>query len=229
MTLIVFICINMTAASGQVNAGVSSACEDKNYVSSFVPQYMPVAEKKLRFRCLVEPHIEAVYSNLTQQYLKVLESVNQNSDTEYLNQLRLKYWVDNNMDLLAAIKPHPRSITIAQAAIESAWGTSRFFREANNVFGIRPYRENDPKIAAAGKTAHKTIWLKKYTSIKAAIFDYHLVIARGKAFREFRKLKMKTADPHLLVKKLNHYSERKAGYAKELSAIIRYNNFHELD
>ena len=42
-------------------------------------------------------------------------------------------------------------------------------------------------------------------------------------------MKMKTADPHQLVKKLRNYSERKDAYVKELSSMIRFNQFDALD
>jgi Bax protein len=131
--------------------------------------------------------------------------------------------------LLIAIKPHPPSIAIAQAAIESAWGTSRNFTEANNVFGIRPFKPDEPRIAASNKRGDKVVWLRKYATIRESVSDYYLVLGRATAYQEFRTLKMKTLDPHILVTKLDNYSERKAGYVRELSAMIRYNNFHELD
>jgi len=210
-------------------ASVPGDCQGKDYQPGIVPEHMGVAEKKRRFRCLVEIDIEVVFSELSAQYRVVLNAVNQNSDNSELKRWRLKYGVETNQELLIAIKPHPRSIAIAQAAIESAWGTSRIFTEANNVFGIRPFNKNDPRIAAIRKRGDKTVWLRKYASIRESIADYYLVLGRASAYQEFRNLKMETEDPHQLVTRLSGYSERKTGYVRELSSIIRYNNFHELD
>ena len=91
-----------------------------------------------------------------------------------------------------ALKPHPKSIALAQAAMESSWATSRFFTEANNVFGVWSFNESEPRIAAGKKRGNKTIWVKKYHSIKASMQDYYRTLARGVAFSEFRKLKMET-------------------------------------
>jgi Bax protein len=190
---------------------------------------MSVTEKKRRFRCLVQADIGSVFSELKAQYALVQTAVKRKEDNEHLRRLRLKYKVETNQELLVAIKPHPRSIAIAQAAIESAWGTSRLFTEANNVYGIRPFNKDQPRIAASKQRGDKTVWLRKYRSIRESIADYYLVLARASAYQEFRKLKMKTADPHKLVTGLNHYSERKVGYVRELSSMIRYNKFHELD
>jgi Bax protein len=194
-----------------------------------VPENMSVAEKKLRFRCLVEVELNAVFSELSSQYRHVLKAVDQNHDSDSLKRLRFKYSVETNQNLLIAIKPHPRSIAIAQAAIESGWGTSRIFTEANNLFGIRPFNRGEPRIAALKKRGEKPVWLRKYNSIRESIADYYLVLGRASAYSEFRQLKMLTADPHKLVTKLINYSERKAGYMKELSSMIRHNKFDELD
>ena len=210
-------------------ASVPADCPEKNYQPNIVPQHMGVKEKKHRFRCLVESDIEAVYSELNAQYAAALIAVKQNNDNEKLKRMRLKYGVESNLELLIAIKPHPRSIAIAQAAIESAWGTSRIFTEANNIFGIRPFSRDDPRISANRKRGNKTVWLRKYASIRESIADYYLVLGRASAYRGFRSLKMKTADPYKMITGLVGYSERKAGYVRELSSIIRYNKFHELD
>jgi Bax protein len=210
-------------------ATIPDDCRGKNYRPDIVPKNMNVTEKKRRFRCLVQADIGAVFSELNAQYALVRTAVKKQQDNENLRRLRLKYKVATNQELLVAIKPHPRSIAIAQAAIESAWGTSRLFTEANNVYGIRPFNKDQPRIAASRQRGDKTVWLRKYASIRESIADYYLVLARASAYQEFRKLKMKTADPHQLVTRLNNYSERKVGYVRELSSMIRYNKFQELD
>jgi len=146
-----------------------------------------------------------------------------------MKRLRAKYKVKNNKKLLKAIKPHPKSIAMAQAAMESAWGTSRFFTKANNIFGVWSFNKNEPRVAASKKRGNKTVWVKKSRSIKESIEDYYLLLARGRAFGEFRNLKMKSSDPYKLVTKLNRYSEKGAMYGKELSSMIRFNKFHKLD
>jgi Bax protein len=218
-----------TLLSLDVYASVPGDCLEKNYQAHIIPDKMSVKQKKHRFRCLVQADIDAVFSELGAQYNVVLNAVKQNNDNEQLMQLRLKYGVETNQDLLIAIKPHPRSIAIAQAAIESAWGTSRIFSQANNIYGIRPFSKGEPRIAAAQKRNNKTVWLRKYASIRESIIDYYLVLGRASAYRDFRNLKMETADPHKLVMKLTNYSERHGGYVRELSSMIRYNNFAELD
>lgn len=206
-----------------------AGCEQNAYKASVVPENLTVAEKKLRFRCLVQPAIEEVFTRLTNGYLEASTWIKADSHEQELDSLRAHYRVDNNEALLKAMKPHPRSIAMAQAALESAWGTSRFFIKANNIFGIWSYNKNEPRIPAGDKRGSNTIWLKKYSSLAASIEDYYLLLARGRAYKEFRTLKMKSSDPYLLAKKLDHYSELRAKYVEKLSNVIRHNKFEMLD
>lgn len=58
---------------------------------------------------------------------------------------------------------------------------------------------------------------------------YYLVFSRAQAYKEFHLLKMKTNDPHQLVKKLRDDSKRKDVYIRTLSSVIRANQFDALD
>ena len=190
---------------------------------------MTVQEKKARFSSLIVPAVNNVYANLMKQYeeIKTITAAGQSNDE--IEQLKIEYKVTTNSELLMALKPHPRSIAVAQAAMESAWATSRFFREANNVFGVWSFDEDEPRIAALQKRGDKTIWVKKYSSVEEAVYDYYRTLARSSAFAEFRQTKMITNDPFVLVTKLDRYSEKGSVYGEELTAIIKFNKFSDYD
>ena len=190
---------------------------------------MTVQEKKTRFRALIVPAVNDVYDELMSQYKKVSASIDSGKYSNQIETLKTEYKVTSNEALLMALKPHPKSIAIAQAAIESAWATSRFFNEANNIFGVWSFTEDEPRIAALQKRGDKTIWLKKYSSVKAAVRDYYRTLGRSSAFKEFRALRMQSNDPFLLVTKLDRYSEKGAEYGDELSSIIKFNQFDLYD
>ena len=190
---------------------------------------MTVQEKKARFSALVVPAVNTVYSDLMIQYQETSTILAAGKSNNEIDKLRVEYKATTNSELLMALKPHPRSIAIAQAAMESSWATSRFFREANNIFGVWSFDEDEPRIAALQKRGDKTIWLKKYKSVEAAVYDYYRTLARSSAFAEFRRTKMITNDPFLLVKKLDRYSEKGSLYGEELTAIIRFNKFNDYD
>jgi Bax protein len=180
---------------------------------------------------MIVPPLDEVYEEELNYFNDIKVLVKENPDNAILEGLRQEYNAKDNLELLMALKPHPKSITIAQAAMESAWGESRFFKEANNLFGVWSYNKNEPRIAASSLRGEKTIWLKKYSTIKEAIKDYYKMLSRSWAFKEFRELNFekKNQNPYLLVKKLQKYSEKREVYTKELSSMINYNKFTKFD
>jgi len=190
-----------------------------------------VSEKKANFLKMIVPPLDEVYEEEENYYNDIKILVQENPDNIILESLREEYNAKDNLELLMALKPHPKSITIAQAAMESAWGESRFFKEANNIFGVWSYNKNEPRIAASSMRGEKTIWLKKYPTIKEAIKDYYKLLSRSWAFKEFRELnyKKENQNPYLLVKKLQKYSEKREVYTRELSSMINYNKFTKFD
>ncbi|MFT6076817.1 MAG: Bax protein [Myxococcota bacterium] len=188
-----------------------------------------VQEKKQNFKDILVAPATKVFLKLQKQYEKTIEEIQKDPDSKYLQSLRATYKSDSNEDLLMALKPHPISLTLAQGAMESAWGTSRFFRQANNVFGVWSFNKNEKRIAAGEKRGDKTIWIKKYDSIEDSIENYYKVLATGFAYKEFRKEKMRSNDSLILAKKLDKYSEKGQEYCQEIIAMIKYNKFQEFD
>lgn len=200
---------------------------NSNKITELPP--MTVQEKKARFLSLIVPAVDHVYEDLMTQYQEVKSVIDSGESNDEIEQLKIEYKANTNKKLLMALKPHPKSIAIAQAAMESSWATSRFFLEANNIFGVWSFNEDEPRIAANEKRGDKTIWVREYDSIEESVYDYYRTLARGRAFVEFRQKTMQTSDPHVLVKKLDRYSEKGSVYGKELTAIIKFNNFDEYD
>jgi len=190
---------------------------------------LSIKEKKERFFKILVPTVNSVYMELYGDYKRIKKNIKNPKYKKYISALKKTYKVKTDKDLLKALKPHPRSIALAQAAVESAWGTSKFYKKANNVFGIWSFNKNEPRIAASQKRGTKTIWLKKYTSIRESVKDYYMNISRSHAFVEFRELNMKTNDPYKLVKKLTRYSEMKEKYTQELATVIKYNKLYRYD
>ncbi|WP_413699528.1 glucosaminidase domain-containing protein [Psychromonas sp. KJ10-10] len=163
------------------------------------------------------------------QYEEVKETLEAGQSNSKIEALKVEYKATSDAELLMALKPHPKSIAIAQAAMESSWATSRFFKEAYNIFGVWSFDENEPRIARQQKREGKTIWVRKYASVEEAVYDYYRTLARGSAFQAFRETKMETSDPFILVTKLDRYSEKGAVYGEELTAIIKFNKFDSYD
>ena len=201
------------------------------FSSNVLAKPMTVKEKKDRFRSLIVPAVNSVYEELDTLYIETKHYIGKNHKyyRKNIEKLKKQYHASSDNDLLKRIKPHPRSITIAQAAMESAWATSRFFREANNIFGVWSNNKDEPRIAAGQTRGTKTIWLKKYANVEDSIRDYYKTLATARAYKAFRDLKMRTNNPYRLVKKLNHYSELGEKYGEELTKVIKYNKFYLYD
>ncbi|BFU78384.1 hypothetical protein ALC152_15990 [Arcobacter sp. 15-2] len=190
---------------------------------------LSVSEKKQRFKDILVPIAQSVYERLEMRYVTVKNDIKNGTNKEYIEQLKKEYKAPTDEKLLHALKPHPISIVLAQAAAESAWLTSRFTKEAYNIFGVWSFNKNEPRIAASGLRGDKTIYLKKYKTLQAAVEDYYKNIARNWAYEEFRKQRTLTNDPYILTDHLGSYSEKKEVYTELLKSMIEYNEFHEYD
>jgi Bax protein len=142
--------------------------------------------------------------------------------------LHQRYRTYDLEELLARMQTHPVSIILAQAALESAWGTSRFYTEGNNVFGIWSFSASDKRMASHGVRNGEPVYLKKYRTLSDAVEDYFLVLARG-PFEDFRIRRLKTNNPYVLINFLRNYSEKEEEYTAMLKSIIRNNNLTRFD
>ena len=190
---------------------------------------LSVQAKKERFYKLVVPAVLEVDKELLKLYYQTKKAIQNKEDITSLMQ---EYHAKTPQDLLKRIKPHPPSITIAQAALESAWGTSRFFLMGNNIFGIWS-RSKDPKktipAAIRRKKSGKRVYLKKYQTLEEGIRDYYKILATKKAYRRFRNARYITNNPYRIIPYLDKYSEKKKEYPKILRQVIRHNHLLRFD
>ena len=185
--------------------------------------------KKEAFLKVMVPIATDVYKDLYFQYYNAKKHIETNSTGKYIEDLKKEYKVKTDKELLEALKPHPISIALAQCAMESAWLTSRFAKEANNLFGVWSFDKNEPRIAASGLRGDKTIYLKKYKNYYDSLKDYYKTISKSWAFKEFREKRLLTDDPFKLLPYLHKYSEQKHEYPKTLEKVIRRNGFTKYD
>jgi len=189
-----------------------------------------VSTKKKKFYSLLLPAVQETHSNLMNEYIQISSDINKSENIQRIKELKQIYKVQSDKELLLALKPHPQSIVIAQAAMESAWGTSRFFREANNIFGMWSANKNEARIAAGKqRDGNRTIWLRRFDSVKDSVKAYYKLIATAKAYKELRETRYRTNDPYEIVKKLDKYSELGEKYTKELASVMRYNELTKYD
>ncbi len=203
-----------------------------NYVNTISLNKLEVSEKKKKFFNMILPAIlisKHKFKVLRNRAKRIINSVNpSSSDLAFLKKMYKKFDTTDNKELLIRMKTHPVSIVLAQAAIESAWGESRFFKKGNNIFGVWSYNKNEPRIRAKEKRGNKHVYLRKYKSLSDAIDDYFIIIGRG-AYKSFRKHRNMTNNPLQLVQYLVNYCELKEKYTKKLRRFIIKNRLTKFD
>ncbi|WP_457567353.1 glucosaminidase domain-containing protein [Desulfurobacterium sp.] len=146
-------------------------------------------------------------------------------EKRFLNRMKRKYRASTLDQLLIKVNTLPPSLVIAQAAIESGWGTSRFFAKGNNIFGIWTFSNKTESIKAKNGTAR----LRKYPSLLSSVEDYYYNINTGWAYEALRKARLKEKDSLKLAKYLRNYSILRDEYVRRLKNVIRKNNLQRFD
>ncbi len=209
-----------------------------------------IEAKKQQFFDFLQDYVHAKnrgIENSRRQLLSYAEIINagntlSGSEKEWLMDLATTYKVKINTEndrlvveeLLLRVDVIPTSLVLAQAANESAWGTSRFALKGNSVFGQWCYQVGCgivPSRRADGAT-HE---VKKFDSIEESIESYFLNINTYHLYDAFREQRIllrksgKVLDSILLARGLNQYSQRGASYIDEVQTLIKQNDLKQRD
>ena len=88
----------------------------------------------------------------------------------------------------------PYEMIIGMGGLETGYGTSRFSKEANNLFGIRTYNENIPHILIESKTKWYGWGIRKFET-KCQSVEYLVQLLNSHyAYKEFRKKRQQMLD-----------------------------------
>lgn len=136
--------------------------------------------------------------------------------------------------LLRRVDAVPPSLALAQAAIESGWGTSRFVREGNAIFGQWTWGD-EKGIVPSGRDAGKSHKIKSFEQIMDSVRSYVHNLNTHRAYKDFREQRqvLRAEGRRLsglsLVPTLIAYSELKGKYLGLLRNIITANDLQPLD
>ena len=128
----------------------------------------------------------------------------------------------------------PPSLALAQAALESGWGTSRFAQEGNNLFGMWCYTPGCG-IVPARRPAGQTYEVTRYRSPGASFAAYIRNLNTNTAYRELRQLRRQqradgqTPTGLVLAGGLIRYSQEGSAYIEKVRRMIRSNDLAERD
>ena len=141
---------------------------------------------------------------------------------------------DDWRELLARVNAIPASLALAQAANESAWGTSRFAREANNFYGQWCFQKGCGLVPAK-RDKNKTHEVAAFKSPEESVEKYIHNLNSHNAYKTLRKIRMQLGLDNKLItgielaEGLLHYSERGKEYISELQSMIKFNKLTRYD
>ena len=158
------------------------------------------------------------------------------SDRAWMRSLAEDYGVDeNDLDrLLKRVDIIPPALALAQAAAESGWGTSRFARKGNAVFGQRTWVSGDGLVPARREDG-KSHEVRTFQDLPGAVAAYMMNLNRHPAYAAFRARRAEMRDiqgyldGEVLAGTLIRYAEDGHEYIETLRTIMRVNRLHQLD
>ena len=125
-------------------------------------------------------------------------------------------------------KQIPRELIIAQAALETGWGESRFANEANNLFGIRTWNKDEKYLLPIPWTEWPGWGVKVFETKCDSVAHYIRMINEVFAYEEFREVRAKILEhgeiPNGLdlAPTLTKYASR-SNYTDLIAELIKYN------
>lgn len=137
-------------------------------------------------------------------------------------------------ELLRRVDAVPPSLAIAQAALESGWGTSRFATQGNAVFGQFSWKPGSGLIPAA-RSQDSYHEIRRFSQLSESVSAYMHNLNSHNYYGKFRSRRAdareagEPASGLELVKYLDRYSEEGDKYINEVRGIIETNLLQEMD
>lgn len=158
-------------------------------------------------------------------------------DSAWLKAMYAEYGVQPGQftALLRRVDVVPTSLAMAQAATESAWGTSRFVRKGNALFGMWTWTDDIPGIVPLEREEGAHHRVRAFASLRDSVRAYMYTLNTHWAYQEFRAQRsaLRKAGAHLsgllLASDVSMYSQQRDYYTYKLRTMIRVNGFAALD
>jgi Bax protein len=218
-----------------------------------IPDFASIPEvevKKQAFFDFLQPFVDLQNARVQLQrerLLSIIGKIEREEDLArgervFLRSLAMQYQMEGNdyrdpaflNRLLRRVDILPPSLVLAQAANESAWGTSRFALEVNNFFGQWCYTQGCGVVPSRrGASARHEV--KAFASVEEAVQAYFMNLNTFPSYLDLRLMRERLRaqeqpiDGLSLAEGLESYSERGEAYIRELQDIIRGNGLVEKD
>ncbi len=189
-------------------------------------------KRKSLFVSVVLPHILHANEQLREDRARILalrdahraEKALRKRDLRWLETMAVRYGSKplDFEELLRRVDVVPPRLALAQAAQESGWGTSRFARLGNALFGQHaPDGEN--AMAAQGAPG---VSLRAFDSLQHSVLGYMRNLNTHRAYRRFRfarermRAELRPLDAAELADTLGSYSEEGRVYVTRLRSVM---------
>jgi len=232
------------------NQAQSTGQERRNgFISEFESARNNFTKKKLKFietllplisyqnqKIIVERgRLSEIYNSLDVQ--KTLHKDDmiflENMAKKYLVNSKNKHKIDLVEELLQSVDIIPNSIVLAQAANESGWGSSRFAKEHNALFGQYTYDERNGVVPLRRDKGERYL-IRYFSSIDKSVESYFKNINTHSAYEKFRQTRSKMNKKNiglnvkLLTQHLDVYAKDEF-YVETINSIIETNNLMQFD
>lgn len=202
--------------------------------------------KKRDFFEFLRPVIRAENSRVRAQRERLQEVVEaleaeqslSTGDREWLARMAERYRVKaeeplaRGRALLTRIDIVPVSLALAQAALESAWGQSRFAREANNLFGEWCF-EPGCGMVPGERPAGKTYEVETFDGVGGSVRSYIHNLNSHPAYAELREIRARARaegempDGYEMAAGLVNYAAIGEEYVQHIRSVIEGNGLRE--
>jgi Bax protein len=196
-------------------------------------------KKKDTFIKIVMPLIldenNKILENRKKLFKILSKSTNSMGEKRWLKRRFKEYGIEKGdiTELKVRMDIIPASIAIAQAAIESGWGTSRFALEGNAMFGQWTWSKNGIEPTDRSKNQdHKVL---KFSMLRSSVKAYKNNLNTHNGYKEFREKRAelrknnKKISGLKLVNYLYNYAATGKEYIKSLKKAIDQNRLTDFD
>ena len=214
------------------------------YVAALPPDLPDIDEVETRkqvFLGSVLPLVLLANEELRQRRARLLDIVSRIeagdevsiTDQAWLDALAEHYELEHGdfSGLKLRVDEIPPSLALAQAIVESGWGTSRFALEGNALFGQRTW--SDEALAIVPER-NRSVRVKAFIDLMDSVRAYMHNLNTHGAYVELRSERARLAAAGQgpggaqLVHGLESYAEID-GYVEKLQALMRHNRLADLD
>ncbi len=155
-------------------------------------------------------------------------------DAVWVKKLMNEYKSDNLDDLLIKVDEIPVSLALAQAVIESGWGTSRFAYEGNALFGQYVWGAANNGIIPNERETDAKYKIKSFNNLSESVASYMKNLNTNFHYNEFRINRFVLRSNNLplrgtyLAEYLFNYSVED-DYTDKIKNIIEINEFEDFE